>query len=60
MINNLISAMDTIKEQIYERAVDLSNKIAAGRRHDKVMLSVFSGDKEPGKIGLADVIRQKT
>jgi hypothetical protein len=59
-IKNLITALDTIKEHIYETAVSQSNGIAAGRRHDKVMLTVFSGDREPGKIGLADIIRQKT
>ncbi|MCP4228860.1 MAG: DUF4388 domain-containing protein, partial [bacterium] len=57
---NLIAALHEIKEQIYKCAEDQSNKIAAGRRHDKVMLAVFTGDKEPGKIGLSEVIRQKT
>jgi len=58
-IKNLISALDAIKELIYERAVNQSNNIAAGRRHDKIMYSIFSKDREPSKIGLADIIRQK-
>ncbi len=58
-ISNLIAALDSVKEQIYERAVAQSNEIAAGRRHDKVMLAVFSGDREPSKLGLADIVRQK-
>jgi hypothetical protein len=59
-VQNLITALNAIKEQIYECAKDQSNKIAAGRRHDKVMLSIFRGEKDPGKIGLAEVVRQKT
>jgi hypothetical protein len=56
---NLIVALAEVKEQIYRTAETQSNKIAAARRHDKVLNVVFGG-REPTEFGLGDLIERKS
>lgn len=56
---NLIVALAEVKEQIYATAEKQSNKIAASRRHNKVLAAVF-GDNGPAEdIGLGNILEEK-
>jgi hypothetical protein len=55
---NLVVALAEVKEQIYRSAETQSNKIAASRRHDKVLNAVFNG-REPAELGLGDLVERK-
>ncbi len=57
---NLIVALAEVKEQVLHTAEDQSNKIAAVRRHNKVLDQLFGSDGIPHDIGLGSILEKKT
>jgi hypothetical protein len=57
---NLIVALAEVKEQILHAAEAQSNKIAAARRHNKVLEHLFGSDGLPQDIGLGSILEKKT
>ena len=57
---NLIVALAEVKEQVLHAAEDQSNKIAAVRRHNKVLEQLFGSDGIPQDIGLGSILEKKT
>jgi hypothetical protein len=57
---NLIVALAEVKEQILTTAEKQTNKIAAARRHNKVLEQVFGPDGTPQNIGLGSILEKKT
>ena len=57
---NLIVALAEVKEQVLHAAEDQSNKIAAARRHNKVLEQIFGSDGIPQDIGLGSILEKKT
>jgi hypothetical protein len=57
---NLIVALADVKEQILTTAEKQTNKIAAARRHNKVLEQVFGPDGTPQNIGLGNILEKKT
>ncbi|HUV85594.1 MAG TPA: DUF4388 domain-containing protein [bacterium] len=57
---NLIVALAEVKEQILITAEKQTNKIAAARRHNKVLEQVFGPDGTPQNIGLGSILEKKT
>ncbi len=57
---NLIVALADVKEQILTTAEKQTNKIAATRRHNKVLEQVFGPDGTPQNIGLGSILEKKT
>lgn len=56
---NLIVALAEVKEQILMTAEKQTNKIAAARRHNKVLEQVFGPDGTPQNIGLGSILEKK-
>ncbi len=56
---NLIVALAEVKEQILMTAETQTNKIAAARRHNKVLEQVFGPDGTPQNIGLGSILEKK-
>ncbi|MGD8718720.1 MAG: DUF4388 domain-containing protein [Candidatus Zixiibacteriota bacterium] len=56
---NLIVALAEVKEQVFETAVNQSNKIAASRRHNKVLEHLFGTNGSPHDIGLGSILEKK-
>ena len=56
---NLIVALAEVKEQVLHAAEDQSNKIAATRRHNKVLEHLFGTDGIPQDIGLGSILEKK-
>jgi hypothetical protein len=56
---NLIVALAEVKEQILLTAEKQTNKIAAARRHNKVLEQVFGPDGTPQNIGLGSILEKK-
>ncbi len=56
---NLIVALTEVKEQIFAAAVKQSNKIAASRRYNKVLDSVFGPDAHLQDFGLGSILEKK-
>jgi len=57
---NLIVALAEVKEQVLHAAEDQSNKIAAVRRHNKVLEQLFGSGGIPHDIGLGSILEKKT
>jgi hypothetical protein len=57
---NLIVALAEVKEQVLHAAEDQSNKIAATRRHNKVLEQLFGTDGIPQDIGLGSILEKKS
>jgi hypothetical protein len=56
---NLIVALAEVKEQILMTAEKQTNKIAAARRHNKVLEQVFGPNGTPQNIGLGSILEKK-
>ena len=56
---NLIVALAEVKEQVYAAAEKQSNKIAASRRYNKVLGSLF-GAAGPTDLGLGSILEKKS
>ncbi|UCH79484.1 MAG: DUF4388 domain-containing protein [Candidatus Coatesbacteria bacterium] len=57
---NLIVALAEVKEQIFHTAEAQSNKIAASRRHNKVLEQLFGTNGTPQDLGLGSILERKT
>jgi hypothetical protein len=57
---NLIVALAEVKEQVLHAAEIQSNKIAAARRHNKVLQHLFGTEGMPQDIGLGSILEKKT
>lgn len=57
---NLIVALAEVKEQVLNAAEEQSNKIAAARRHNKVLEQIFGSDGIPQDIGLGSILEKKS
>lgn len=57
---NLIVALAEVKEQVLTAAEEQSNKIAATRRHNKVLEHLFGADGIPQDIGLGSILEKKS
>ncbi len=57
---NLIVALAEVKEQVLSTAEKQTNKIAAARRHNKVLERIFGPDGTPQNIGLGSILEKKT
>ena len=56
---NLIVALAEVKEQIMTTAEKQTNKIAAARRHNKVLEYVFGPNGTPQNIGLGSILEKE-
>jgi hypothetical protein len=57
---NLIVALAEVKEQVLNAAEEQSNKIAATRRHNKVLEQLFGAEGIPQDIGLGSILEKKS